>query len=494
MICDTFKDIMNNIQVRQNLIQLRKELKEGTNKHALLFNMKSELVLLPTLLLHEDAKVRKNAALVIGDLALKEYLDQLYEAYEKETTLFVRSAYLTAMKELDYRKYLPMFKERLESLGKKEIPLEQKKHTGEEMKLLSELILTVDGVKAHKFTGFHEPSDIVLLTNRNHISITKEILGVFQTKEFNAGLMVRTDKLEEVLPIRIYQELLFMVEGMKTCDFNFRVAAETIVNSKLMDFLKKRHQGTVPFYFRIELKAKLDLEKKSAFTKKLSAEIESLSQRKLINTTSNYEFEIRLIENKEGRLNMLVKLFTIKDERFLYRKNVVASSIHPTNAALVMALAKDYFREEAKILDPFCGVGTMLIERHKALKANTMYGLDIFGEAIQKARENTEAANQIIHYINRDFFEFQHEYLFNEVITNMPTVTGRRREGEIYQLYQRFFRKVKGHLEEDGILVLYSHNKDFLKKTAGKEGFQIEKEFEISMREGSYVYILTRRM
>ena len=65
----------------------------------------------------------------------------------------------------------------------------------------------------------------------------------------------------------------------------------------------RSHEGNPPYYFRVELKCKMDHSKKSAFTRRLSSKIEKLSGRKLINTTSNYEFEIRLIENKEGNCN-----------------------------------------------------------------------------------------------------------------------------------------------------------------------------------------------
>ena len=140
------------------------------------------------------------------------------------------------------------------------------------------------------------------------------------------------------------------------------------------------------------------------FVKKLSGQIEKLSGRKLINSTTNYEVELRLIENKEGNCNMRVKLFTLRDERFSYRREVISMSIRPVNAALTVALAKEYMKKDAQVLDPFCGVGTMLIERHKAVPANTSYGLDILEEAVDKAKINTEAAHQVIHYINRISF------------------------------------------------------------------------------------------
>jgi tRNA G10 N-methylase Trm11 len=178
------------------------------------------------------------------------------------------------------------------------------------------------------------------------------------------------------------------------------------------------------------------------------------------------------------------------DDRFTYRKHITATSIKPSNAALVMELVKDYLKPEAKVLDPFCGVGTMLIERHKLVKANTMYGIDILEEAINGARINTKEAHQIAHYINKDFFEFSHEYLFDEVITDMPFMIGKITKDEIYELYDRFFTKIREHLTKDGIIIMYSHDKSIVQKLERLRGFMIDKIFEISRKEGTYVFVL----
>jgi len=232
------------------------------------------------------------------------------------------------------------------------------------------------------------------------------------------------------------------------------------------------------------------LDKKSVFAKKLGTEITRLSNQKLINSASNYEFELRLIENKEGNLNVLVKLYTLKDERFLYRKNVIAASIQPVNAAFVAELAKEYMKEDAQVLDPFCGVGTMLIERNYLVPANTMYGLDIYADAVCKGKENAKEAHTIIHYINRDFFDFQHEYLFDEIFTNMPRAIGNKEEDEIFNIYRRFFKKASEHLKYGGVIIMYTHNRDYVKKLAGKNSYRMEAEYEISKKEGAYLMVI----
>lgn len=496
MIRDTFDAIDNGIDVRQNLSKLRQEIKEENNQYALLYYIGDKKNVFIDLLKHEDAKTRKNCVLLMGELCQKEFLQPIIEGYQKEEQRFVKSAYLIALRNFDYREYLPVLKENLDQLLKIKLTDENKKHTEEEIRELTSLIVAMEGIKKHTFTGFLMMSKIILLTNRNHINETlKEVLMIEPTaKEFNAGVIVKTEQLEDILPIRTYQELLFVVDGVQVCGQNPIQAAKMLCAGDIVEYFAKRHSGEAPFYFRVEVKSKMELSKKSEFAKKFSSELERLTKRQLINSTNHYEVEIRFIENKDGNFNVLIKFYTIKDTRFAYRKESIAASIKPVNAALTVELAKEYLKEDAQVLDPFCGVGTMLIERHKRVKAYSTYGVDIYEEAIIKARENTQAARQVIHYINRDFFDFEHDYLFDEIITDMPfsNSTNSDKEKEMEELHRRFFRKAKLHLKDAGTMILYSHDRDFVKKYSRVEGFTLIKEFEISRKEGTYVMVLIK--
>ena len=145
---------------------------------------------------------------------------------------------------------------------------------------------------------------------------------------------------------------------------------------------------------------------------------------------------------------------------------------------------------DAQVLDPFCGVGTMLIERQMQVKANTSYGIDIYNEAIKKAHMNMEAAGQIIHFVNKDFFEFTHEYAFDEIFTNMPFATGHKGEDVIYDIYSRFFEKAKSLLRKGGTLILYTHNRELIPKLADKSGFQVIEKIPVMQKEGTDLFIL----
>ncbi len=490
MVRELLDAILAGDQVRQNLSLLRQAIKDGHNRHALLYQLAGKEEEIIRLLQNEDAKTRKNAALLMGDLGQPVYLAPLVEAYKQESQLFVRSSYLNAISEFDYRKYLPDFKEKLQHINEIVLTEENKKHIAAEKKELQNLILMVEGRKSHVFTGLKKPQQMVLLTNRNHIDTVLAQLEGMSAKAFNAGVIVNTNDIKSLVQLRTYEELLFMIPGMNPCEMEVGKTAKTVVESGLLAFLKENHKGETPFYFRIEMKARMELSKRSTFAKRLAYEIEQLSDQQLINSTSHYELELRLIENKAGLLQFLVKLYTIQDDRFAYRIETLPTSVRPVNAALAVELAKPFMKEGAQVLDPFCGTGTMLIERHKAVKANTTYGIDYFGDAIDMAKANTEAAHQIIHYIQRDFFDFTHDYLFDEIITQMPWAIGRVTEQEIQELYRRFFVKAKEHLKQSGIVILYSHNKELIDTMAKPSGYQILRRYEINAREGTYVYIL----
>ena len=92
-------------EVRANLISLRAELKKNEKERSIVRKaLREQGNVLISLLSHEDAKARKNAALILGELPCEEAEEALYEAYAKETQLFVRSSYLEALLKLDQRR------------------------------------------------------------------------------------------------------------------------------------------------------------------------------------------------------------------------------------------------------------------------------------------------------------------------------------------------------------------------------------------------------
>lgn len=507
----TFEQIINDIEsgheVRQNLSKIRASIKDKDAYDAFAVELKGKEHILLQCLASEDAKTRKNTALLLGDLAdsitdttlTDQIVEALFNGYESEEQLFVKSAYLTGLKNYDYHKYAAQIKSYLEQLNAYVPEESEKKHILEQTHALEDLLLSIGDQKRHEFTGFQVKSDLILTCNRKNVATVEEQIKEIPDidpkyiKSFSAGILLRTDCIDQIQKIRTYQELLFRVPGMESLDCDVKKAAEQIIKSNLLAYLQERHScdnADQPYVFRIEMKSKMDLATKSTFVKKLSAEIEQKSKRKLINNKSNYEIEIRLIETKNGTFNCLLKLYTLPDLRFDYRKESIAASIRPDNAALLVELAKEYMIPDARVLDPFCGVATLLIERQKVMKANTSYGIDIYSDAIEKAKVNTKLAGQIIHFINKDFFEFEHLYLFDEIFTDMPFETGHKSEDEIRDIYRKFFLKAKVHLTGNGRMILYTHHADLVKEYAKKANYKILDHIIILEKAHTDLFIL----
>lgn len=467
------KELKEKVNSRSNLSSLRQQIKEEDKYIQLKSSMAEYRDLFVEYLSNEDAKTRKNVALLLGDLACQEAVDALLSAYEKEETLFVRASYLQALEQMDISDRLPMLKEQLEKLLGAEITEENKKHVEEEIRAIRKLVILNEGIKHHTPDVKGKKLSVILLTNRTQRETVRRMVDCGEARLHPLGVWVDTDNLPALMKIRTFRDMVFPIQAEGFISNEPVEAAKQIWEADILGLLDSLHKEKGEYYFRIECKSAMELEERSGFTRKLACELEGLSDGQLINSTSDYEVEIRLIANKEGRFFPVLRLSTIKKKRFTYRKNAIAASIHPSTAALIMELAKDYLKEDAQIIDPFCGVGTMLIERHKKVPAREMYGVDIFGDAIKFARENTEAAGLRINYIHRDFRDFKHTYLFNEIITNMP-VRGKKTKQEMDHFYGEFFEKAKTILTKDAVVIMYTNELGFVKKQ-----LRLHKEFEL---------------
>lgn len=466
-------ELIEKQNIRTNLSTLRQMIKDEEQKKKLYDAVAEQETLFLSFLHSEDAKTRKNAALLFGDLAYQNAVEALYEGYVAETTLFVKASYLQAMAELEVEDKLANLKEKLEQLLKTETEPENKKHVEEEIRALRKIVIQAEGIVKHTPDIKGKKVKVLLFTNRTQRETIRRTIDCGEASVHPLGVLVETEALEKLMQIRTYREMAFPLHMEGYLTDNPIEAAKKIWESNIIGILNGVHKESHPYYFRIECKSAMDLEKRSIFTRKLAAELEHLSKGQLINSTSDYEVELRLIANKDGLFFPCVRLLTIKNHRFDYRKHAVAASIHPSTAALIMELAKDYLKEDAQIMDPFCGVGTMLIERNKKVPAKEIYGIDIFGEAIAFARENTKFAGVRVNYIHRDFMDFKHDYLFHEIITNMP-IRGTKTKQEMDAFYGAFFEKAKTHLYKDGVIIMYTNEIGFVKKQ-----LRLHKEFSL---------------
>lgn len=494
MIREYYEAVCAGQEVRANLTALKEALKEESNRRSFAYLLGGDFSVLVGLLAHEDPKVRRNAALLLGKMESEDLLPVLFDAYKKETTLFVKADYLKAIAQMDYEPILGELQSILDELRRMDIRPEEQKHCFAQIRELQLMVLRCQKTEPHRFVGYQQEEDVILVTNREQSETTARQIPPGKCRRLKGGVRVNGMRIGDLLPIRTYQELLF---PQKTGVLRISDPAEVgrqLGTARIEEQMERLHDGTAPFRFRIELKSRMEQSKKGAYIRKISDALEQTSRGVWVNSTTDYEVELRLLERKDDTFSLMLKLYTIPEKRFAYRREFIASSIAPVNAALTAELARPYLKEGAQILDPFCGVGTMLIERTKAVPAGTIYGLDIFGEAIEKARVNTKYAGCRINYINRDFFSFTHEYLFDEIITDLPQVTQAKPKQEIHALYLRFFEKAAEHLRDQGILVLYATEPQFAAEAVRRNPhYKIEETYLLNEKTKASVYIVRFR-
>ena len=137
---NTYKNLLEKENIRENLSQLRKFIKDEENKNRL-----RELIVnvedITQFLENEDPKSRKNAALLLGDLELQEAKDAIYKAYVQEDILFVRSHYLATLNQLDVQDLVPEFIDILDEKLHEEVEPDNEKHINSEIAALRKIII-----------------------------------------------------------------------------------------------------------------------------------------------------------------------------------------------------------------------------------------------------------------------------------------------------------------------------------------------------------------
>ena len=478
--------------IRPSLIALKEQCKETEGRKLLQQHHAGAPELLWGLLDHEDAKVRKNAVLLLG-MAGEDSgngPDRLWQAYLAESTLFVRSSYLKALSELIRGRDIPetlraALEERRTELENCAPTEEEAKHIAEELRELRSLLPQKH--EKHRYREPARPVRVILTCAKEVRSLLYEQVCEIhgeETKETGLGIMTRTARLDRLAALRIYQEMLFPLNGMKVLKASELVGG--ILEGNLFPLLGLLHEKNGNAYaFR------LSAPTEGVDARRLARQLEAHSGNRLINSVSDYEIELKLLSAQEEGFRAFLKLYTKKDERFAYRKGSIATSMNPVRAASMVALCRDYLKPGAQLLDPYCGVGTLLIERCLAVPGGSVYGVDTFKEAIDLARENTKASGlPEIYYIHRNSHDFTSEYLFDEIFTEMPRLSAEETDAE----YREFLSHSYGLLREKGLILMATDRMGPVHKYLRlmSDRYKLLREIPLREKEDERICILQR--
>lgn len=477
---------------------LRKEKPKGMFKRTI-GNSREKL---SALLSHPDPKVRKNVCGVIGELGDPAYLEALYSAYNSEEKLFVRYSYVLAIGNcgtaIDGEKLKKMFEavvQNEKASKENDSLITTNKHINEEKLALTRAIDKLCPMTRHEFTGFETPVPMLLTVMNYQYQLT---LAELEEKSIDGrlvddGILISERDIDKVYTCRTFYELLYPLSDCTDLQFDYKIIATEIINANIVDFLNKCHDSdsNSTFSYRIEFKTMDSNRERSDFVKNLSRELDKLSCGSLKNSPSSYEVEIRILE-RDNLCNVFIKLYSFKDNRFAYRKNDLATSINPVTAAIVIKSIQNWLEPNAKVLDPFCGVGTMLIERSNLIQFSTLTGIDIFRTAISGATINSKLANVNIELLAEDTLDFVPYDLYDEIITNMPFDNKSATHNKYADLYSEFVTKIPSLVKPGGMAFVYTIEKDLFREIlVDNDQLELLKEIKIeSGRLTPHVFVL----
>ena len=501
-------------------------------------------------LTHEDAKTRKNAALVLqtiaeeygldifgddqvedpaasdeaptaSDLPSAEVASYLYAAYKAEETMFVRSAYLEALKCFDCEPYRAELMERLTFLKEESWAEGDLKHVREERHAIESLFEAPASEMKSEFKGLDREMGILLVIDEAVREAAQTELGA-GARVVPGGVRLTTSSWKKVQSCRLYKEALFPVPLRKGSQITISNMGSLVADSKLIPMVDEllkaagdstqtgsagenavsvgnaaenagsvgsvgENAGAREHPFRMEIRSSSDEDRSGTVLKRAAAELEEASKGRLRNSKTAYEFTLVLMAKRDGSLSPYIKLPDSTDHRFDYRKNSEATSMSAVMAAEAVQMIRPYLKDGAQVIDPFAGVGTLLIERAKAVPHGDLYATDIYGHAVIGGRENAELAGVNISYINRDFFDFKHDYPFDEVITEFPDLFNKEAE-EKEEFFRNFFRSAMEVTADKAMLFLISaEDKVMHKHIRLNPELRIVSEIEFRGHEKIYV-------
>lgn len=501
-------------------------------------------------LTHEDAKTRKNAALVLqtiaeeygldifgddqvedpaasdeaptaSDLPSAEVASYLYAAYKAEETMFVRSAYLEALKCFDCEPYRAELMERLTFLKEESWAEGDMKHVREERHAIESLFEASASEMKSEFKGLDREMGILLVIDEAVREAAQTELGA-GARVVPGGVRLTTSSWKKVQSCRLYKEALFPVPLRKGSQITISNMGSLVADSKLIPMVDEllkaagdstqtgsagenavsvgnavenagsvgsagENAGAREHPFRMEIRSSSDEDRSGTVLKRAAAELEEASKGRLRNSKTAYEFTLVLMAKRDGSLSPYIKLPDSTDHRFDYRKNSEATSMSAVMAAEAVQMIRPYLKDGAQVIDPFAGVGTLLIERAKSVPHGDLYATDIYGHAVIGGRENAELAGVNISYINRDFFDFKHDYPFDEVITEFPDLFNKEAE-EKEEFFRNFFRSAMEVTADKAMLFLISaEDKVMHKHIRLNPELRIVSEIEFRGHEKIYV-------
>lgn len=434
-----------------------------------------------SLLADTDAKTRKNAAILLGALGETRYVPLLTAALEVETQQFVRPSMILALGALGGA-------QARQTIAALPLPEGDDRNIVAERDAIQKARSRLSPQQSRVFRGLDRAYTWLLAP-------VNGLLGALLDEARDAHmhvvptpmnvLAVRTDAYESLFTLRGFYEILLPVA--QNVPVSPQAFAQALAAAQTHAVLNRMHEGDGPFALRLEMRgAAVD---RGAFAR---AFFKQTPAEQFFNAPSSYDIELRAFV-RNGKAMLCVKLHTVADPRFAYRLDTVPASMHPAAAAAVLYAHRDCLKPSHRVLDPFCGAGTLLIERGKRMGAQSLTGVDISASAWRIARANAHQAGLHAKVFNRDIRGFHSDVGFDEILCNMPFGhrVGSHESNEA--LYDAVLAQWPALLRPQGFVLAITNEKALFRQLALRYGWRIERQTPFAAGGLSPTAFLCRR-
>lgn len=397
-------------------------------------------------LLSSDApKVRKNAARLLGTLCHKEDAAALSDALQAESTKFVIPSILLALGSIG----TDAAKAALEGYTvPTPVDETEKKHCKEIAEARQKALLTFDTDAFPVLTMLPQQEAILLVAPDGFSDVLADELTAlsYQPTVIPQGVVVRTANIGGLFRARCFFEALIPLGRVSLSEVS--LLAEAFRPHLILPYRVELRN------FSGDRRALID-----AFTEKAGG----------VNSPSHYAVEARIVCDGDTAL-CYAKYCCVPDERFAYRLEALPASIHPATAAAILRAVLPYTDgRRVRVLDPFCGSGTMLLEAEKVLDCSSLTGVDVAENAIRAARTNAAAASSRARFVHKDILRFDTRVEYDVIVANLPFGNRVGTHADNTQLYRAFVKRLPALLATDGVAVLYTMESTLLKKCLSAE-------------------------
>ncbi len=403
----------------------------------------------------QDPKVRKNSSVALGSLNQPSSVKELITALEQEAFEWVRPSMILAIGAIGGEEalaYLSTYQARSEEEKQALHKALEHNRKPEKGLIFKDQLPHPVSVELWTFSGLEKVLDKEM-----------EEAGLAHRELDGRVIRLETKEPKSLFSLRTFSECLLPVGEIRGSQRS-RIPEKIVGLFKEQDLMAQivsLYEGQPSgVSYRLEVRGK---NLRHALRKEIITETArqlALDYPHWINSPSRYDIEFRIMLEADG-IRVYWKAFTIEDERFSYRAADVPASIHPVVAAGIIRMMPLSSKEPARVLDPFCGSGTLLVEREKRSPCRDLVGVDITSRAIEAARKNLDAAGLKNARLIRDDMAnlLRHKAAretFDEIITNMPfgIRVGNHDENEV--LYRKFFNLAPSLLKEGGIMLLFT--------------------------------------